>query len=251
MNASRNDSDYPSPRSLRNWDPELEELIGYSVTPVEPSAELKASLFDALPDRQDPEAHAAGEEDSAAHDLTAQDSESAGDDRTVVDLDSRRAFRGARWAVGAAAASVLLIVGGTTIWSPQDTATNTTQHEAAGEVIQGDAAHDVMDSIMAAHDVRSTSINADGANLDVVVSHSMGKGGAMVNGFSAVDKGMGAQVWSIDEHGRARSAGVIAQEPHSDVWMPLPADTMSVMVTEEPISGSHEPSGEILAEQKL
>lgn len=62
---------------------------------------------------------------------------------------------------------------------------------------------------------------------------------------------MGAQVWSIDKAGTARSAGVIGQDPHENVWMPLPADTMTVRVTEESMAGSEQPSGTVLAEGAL
>lgn len=117
--------------------------------------------------------------------------------------------------------------------------------------MQGAAAENHMHSIMAMGDVRSVSLQADGSTLDVVVSAEMDSGGAMVNGAPVLKRGMGAQVWSIDKAGNARSAGVIGQDPHDNVWMPLPADTMAVRVTEEPLGGSHAPRGTVLAEERL
>ena len=108
-----------------------------------------------------------------------------------------------------------------------------------------------MHAIMGASDVRSADMDAKGANLSIVVSDSMGKGGAMVDGQPVVDAGMGAQVWAIGQDGTMRSAGVIGPEPHSDVWMPLPANIEKVMVTEEPMAGSHQPTGRVLAETPL
>lgn len=108
-----------------------------------------------------------------------------------------------------------------------------------------------MHAIMGASDVRSADMDAKGANLSIVVSDSMGKGGAMVDGQPVVDAGMGAQVWAVGQDGTMRSAGVIGPEPHSDVWMPLPANIEKVMVTEEPMAGSHQPTGRILAETPL
>ena len=119
------------------------------------------------------------------------------------------------------------------------------------ELMQGAEAEDHMHSIMAMGDVRSVSLKAEGSTLDVVVSTEMDSGGAMVNGAPELKDGMGAQVWSINKNGAARSAGVIGQDPHDNVWMPLPADTMMVRVTEEPMDGSATPGGTVLAEGKL
>lgn len=169
----------------------------------------------------------------------------------------------------AAAAAVVLLAGvgiagtaGTAHgWWGADSVTQTgpntghsdSEHAAGpgGDPLQGAEAEEHMHSIMAMDDVRSVSLTADGSTLDVVVSSAMDSGGAMVNGAPALKDGMGAQVWSIDKAGTARSAGVIGQDPHENVWMPLPADTMTVRVTEEPMAGSEQPSGTVLAEGAL
>ncbi|MDK7134627.1 hypothetical protein QP413_03530 [Corynebacterium sp. UMB4614] len=47
------------------------------------------------------------------------------------------------------------------------------------------------------------------------------------------------------------SAGVIGQEPHDDVWMPLPGGTASALVTEEVAAGAAQPTGAVLANVTL
>ncbi|MDO4684994.1 MAG: anti-sigma factor [Corynebacterium sp.] len=108
-----------------------------------------------------------------------------------------------------------------------------------------------LDEIMTATDVQSGNGQAMGAQLEIAVSKEMGKGGLMVNGAPKLDDGMGAQVWAVMENGDMKSAGVIDQSPHTDVWMPLPAETTKVMITEEPMSGSASPEGTVLEEVTL
>ncbi len=188
---------------------------------------------------------------------------SAPEDDIVVSLSGRRQAGGAgedlgseRWrglrrgwagAVSIAAAVVLVagvgvgvVAGWPSLFGKSDSST----------VVTADGTRK-MHEIMAANDVRSAAVEAEGASLSIVVSSDMNAGGAMVNGAPTLGRGMGAQVWSIDSKGNARSAGVIGQEPHSDVWMPLPGDTMAVQVTVEPMSGAQSPQGEVLASAEL
>ena len=252
---------------------ELESDLAALAEPVAPPSQLKADIMDAITSGKFPQVSPGNEvapgEDSAASNVVPL-SKAAG---------SRRGF--GRVAVAAAAAVVLLagvgIVGTTSgLWgsSSEDSnvaesnskqPTQNVEEEApevfsddegaaradGDELMQGKEAEDHMHSIMAMGDVRSVSLKADGSTLDVVVSAKMDSGGAMVNGAPDLKNGMGAQVWSIDERGSARSAGVIGQDPHDNVWMPLPADTIMVRVTEEPMDGSKEPGGTVLAEGKL
>ena len=108
-----------------------------------------------------------------------------------------------------------------------------------------------MHAVMGAEDARQGQADAMGAKLDIVLSSDMGKGGAMVNGQPALPDGMGAQVWAVMDNGAMESAGVIGQEPHDDVWMPLPGGTASVLVTEEVAAGAEQPSGTVLAKVQL
>lgn len=251
---------------------ELEADLAELAEPVAPPTQLKSDIMDAIASGEYPQVAPSDEvapgEDSAASNVVPL-SKVAG---------SRRGF--ARAAFAAAAAVVLVagvgIVGTTSgLWGGSENAdlaeNNTNQSVEDGgadapevfsdaegtvqgpsdELMQGKEAEDHMHSIMAMGDVRSVSLKADGSTLDVVVSEEMDSGGAMVNGVPVLKDGMGAQVWSIDERGSARSAGVIGQDPHDNVWMPLPADTIMVRVTEEPMTGSKEPGGTVLAEGKL
>lgn len=246
---------------------ELEADLADLAEPVAPPSQLKSNIMDAIASGEYPQ--------------VAQGAE-AGEDNVVPLSKARGARRGFARTAFAAAAAVVLVVGvgilGTTsgLWGSgedADLAENNTNQSVEGngeeapeafsdaevtgqgangeEPMQGAEAEDHMHSIMAMGDVRSVSLKAEGSTLDVVVSAEMDSGGAMVNGAPLLKDGMGAQVWSIDNNGAARSAGVIGQDLHDNVWMPLPADTMMVRVTEEPMDGSATPGGTVLAEGKL
>ena len=218
--------------------------------PVAPPPELKDSIMaqlDGLPQVEPVDSDS----------IEQPDADASPEEDNVVSLSGRRKAGGQGsgglrqgWAsVVSIAAAVVLVagvgVGAVTGWPSLFGGGSESQ-----TVITADGAKK-MHEIMAAEDVRSASLNADGARLAVVVSSEMNAGGAMVNGAPTLDKGMGAQVWSIDREGNARSAGVIGQEPHTDVWMPLPSDTMAVKVTVEPMSGASSPQGEVLAQIEL
>lgn len=246
---------------------ELEADLADLAEPVAPPTQLKSNIMDAI---------ASGEYSQVAP------GEEVGADNVVPLSKARGTRSGFAHTAFAAAAAVVLVAGvgivGTTsgLWGGGENAeladNNTNQSvedgggeapeafsdtEGAGqgangdELMQGAEAEDHMHSIMAMGDVRSVSLKAEGSTLDVVVSEEMDSGGAMVNGAPVLKDGMGAQVWSINKSGDARSAGVIGQDPHDNVWMPLPADTMMVRVTEEPMDGSTAPGGTVLAEGKL
>ena len=268
--------------AMRDREAELEADMAALAQPVEPSPQLKSSIMDAIASGKFPQV-APGEQEDAGRDDARVSADNVvplsrvPDSRSAVPAGAPSGVEAsggtgsdgpspvARGLLAAAAAVVLLAgVGfrGTTNgwWGGGQSVTHSDQQEsdaedqppsAGDEPLQGAAAEDYMHSIMAMDDVRRLSLSADGSTLDVVVSTSMDSGGAMVNGIPQLGDGMGAQVWSIDKGGNARSAGVIGQDPHDNVWMPLPADTMKVRVTEEPAAGSEQPSGSILAEGAL
>ncbi|WP_342318988.1 anti-sigma factor [Corynebacterium mayonis] len=189
---------------------ELDELMEGSATPIAPPDELKLSIMSAI-------ATTPQVSSLAAH---------------------RRANRSTRFFAAAAASFVLLTgIGSVAFFSSR--APEPDSVTAAGI--------DEMHAIMDASDLRQGTADAMGASLDIVVSSGMGKGGAMVDGQPALGNGMGAQVWAVMSDGAMMSAGVIGQEPHDSVWMPLPGDTVSVMVTEEPANGMPQPTGPVLA----
>lgn len=152
---------------------------------------------------------------------------------------------------GLAAAALLVVVA---VLTP--VLDNATDGAGEGTIVAEDAdstadGHEQMHEIMSAADLVSGATSAEGARLHIVSSTEMGKAGAMVDGQPDLADGMGAQVWSVDKNGVVRSAGVIGQDPHEDVWMPFDAATHKVMVTEEPAAGSTSPSGRMLAEVVL
>ncbi len=193
-------------------DKDIEDLFNSAATPVTPPPELKDSIM-------------------ARIDATEQ----------VTDLATRKNRPGQLLA--AAAAAVVLIAGGG-VAVTQFTTDESTESVTAQGI-------DEMHAVMGADDARQGQADAMGANLDIVISSDMGKGGAMVNGQPALDDGMGAQVWAVMDDGAMESAGVIGQEPHDDVWMPLPGGTASVLVTEEVAAGAAQPTGTVLANVEL
>ena len=191
-------------------DKDIEDLFNSAATPVTPPPELKRSIMERI-------------------DATDQ----------VADFDTARKNRSGRRLTTAAAAAVVLIAGG------GFAVTQITVDESRESVTAQGV--EEMHAIMEADDARQGQADAMGASLDIVISSDMGKGGAMVNGQPALDDGMGAQVWAVMDDGAMESAGVIGQEPHDDVWMPLPGGTASVLVTEEVAVGAAQPTGAVLA----
>ena len=195
-------------------DKDIEDLFNSAATPLTPPPELKRSIMERI-------------------DATDQ----------VTDFDTARKNRSWRRLTTAAAAAVVLIAGGGFAVT-QFTVDESRESVAAQGV-------DEMHAIMEADDARQGQADAMGASLDIVISSDMGKGGAMVNGQPALNDGMGAQVWAVMADGAMESAGVIGQEPHDDVWMPLPGGTASVLVTEEVAVGAAQPTGTVLANVTL
>ena len=195
-------------------DKDIEDLFNSAATPVTPPPELKRSIMERI-------------------DATDQ----------VADFDTARKNRSGRRLATAAAAAVVLIAGG------GFAVTQFTVDESRESVTAQGV--DEMHAVMEADDARQGQADAMGASLDIVISSDMGKGGAMVNGQPALDDGMGAQVWAVMDDGAMESAGVIGQEPHDDVWMPLPGGTASVLVTEEVATGAAQPTGAVLANVTL
>ena len=195
-------------------DKDIEDLFKSAATPVTPPPELKRSIMERI-------------------DATDQ----------VADFDTARKNRSGRRLATAAAAAVVLIAGG------GFAVTQFTVDESRESVTAQGV--DEMHAIMEADDARQGQADAMGASLDIAISSDMGKGGAMVNGQPALNDGMGAQVWAVMADGAMESAGVIGQEPHDDVWMPLPGGTASVLVTEEVAAGAAQPTGTVLANVTL
>lgn len=185
--------------------------------------------------------------------LRAKASSATAQSASARSAASRKSAPRKTWVLagGLAAAALLVVV---TVLTP--VLDNATDGAGEGTIVAEDAdstadGHEQMHEIMSAADLVSGATSAEGARLHIVSSTEMGKAGAMVDGQPDLADGMGAQVWSVDKNGVVRSAGVIGQDPHEDVWMPFDAATHKVMVTEEPAAGSTSPSGRMLAEVVL
>lgn len=240
-------------------DAELADALALSTVPVTPSDSLKDTVLAAI-DEIEPEGDsgapatagvdtvkstdAAATDPDAAEpaDVTAAkaDSGGAGAGR-VIDLGNWR-FRLSKQRIMfiAAAAAVVALLAGSgfllpkLIFAPSTGPTN-----------------QAMSEIMQSEDAQSITMSSSGVQLHLVSSTTMNKAGAMVQGTPEVRKGMGIQVWSVNQAGRINSAGVITPEEHKDVWMPFESATSKVFLTEEPVAGSDKPTGKILEEMQL
>ena len=240
-------------------DAELADALALSTVPVTPSDSLKDTVLAAI-DEIEPEGDsgapatagvdtvkstdAAATDPDAAEpaDVTAAkaDSGGAGAGR-VIDLGNWR-FRLSKQRIMfiAAAAAVVALLAGSgfllpkLIFAPSTGPTN-----------------QAMSEIMQSEDAQSITMSSSGVQRHLVSSTTLNKAGAMVQGTPEVRKGMGIQVWSVNQAGRINSAGVITPEEHKDVWMPFESATSKVFLTEEPVAGSDKPTGKILEEMQL
>ncbi|MGV0361227.1 anti-sigma factor [Corynebacterium minutissimum] len=162
-------------------------------------------------------------------------------DAEVVELPRRRwrAF------VAVPAAAAVLVVG--VVAAPQLLQLGKPDAADSARVEAESPGEKSMHAIMGADDLMQGNADASGAQLDIVSSASMAKSGAMVDGQPQLADGMGAQVWAVSADGDMASAGVIGQDPHDGVWMPFDGAAVKVMVTEEPVGGSAQPTGRTLA----
>ncbi|WJZ01344.1 anti-sigma factor [Corynebacterium freiburgense] len=166
----------------------------------------------------------------------------------VSSLDQRRTSKSSNIGMFVAAAAAIVVLAGAGVWISNSLNGLPEQTLASSSTT---SMPNILSEVMAASDARSGSGEAMGAQFEVAISEQMGKGGLMVNGAPKLDQGMGAQVWAVMPDGQMESAGIIDQSPHTDVWMPLPAKTMRVLITKEPMNGSKTPQGELLEEVTL
>lgn len=249
-------------------DAELADALALSTVPVTPSDSLKDTVLAAI-DEIEPEgdsgtpattgadavtstdaASATGPETAEPADVTTAKADSGGAGASeasgagggrVINLGNWR-FRLSKQRIMfiAAAAAVVALLAGSGFLLPKLLSAPST-----GPTNQA------MSEIMQSADAQSITMSSSGVRLHLVSSTTMNKAGAMVQGTPEVRKGMGIQVWSVNQAGRINSAGVITPEEHKDVWMPFESATSKVFLTEEPVAGSDKPTGKILEEMQL
>ena len=249
-------------------DAELADALALSTVPVTPSDSLKDTVLAAI-DGIEPEGDSGAPATAVADavtstdvattdpdaaepaDMTATKADSGGADGTsktggtgggrVINLGNWQ-FRLSKQRIMfiAAAAAVVALLAGSGFLLPKLLFAPST-----GPTNQA------MSEIMQSADAQSITMSSSGVQLHLVSSTTMNKAGAMVQGTPEVKKGMGIQVWSVNQAGRINSAGVITPEEHKDVWMPFESATSKVFLTEEPVAGSDKPTGKILEEMQL
>ena len=241
-------------------DTELADALALSTVPVTPSDSLKDTVLAAI-DGIEPEgdsgapatavadavtstdaAGTTGPETTEPADVTAAKADSGGTGGgRVINLGNWQ-FRLSKQRIMfiAAAAAVVALLAGSGFLLPKLLSAPST-----GPTNQA------MSEIMQSADAQSITMSSSGVRLHLVSSTTMNKAGAMVQGTPEVRKGMGIQVWSVNQAGRINSAGVITPEEHKDVWMPFESATSKVFLTEEPVAGSDKPTGKILEEMQL
>ena len=244
-------------------DAELADALALSTVPVTPSDSLKDTVLAAI-DEIEPEGDSGAPDAAGADEVTSTDT-AAAEAAEPAEVTAAKADSGGAGSTGgtgggrvinlgnwqfrlskqrimfiAAAAAVVALLAGSgfllpkLIFAPSTGPTN-----------------QAMSEIMQSADAQSITMSSSGVRLHLVSSTTMNKAGAMVQGTPEVKKGMGIQVWSVNQAGRINSAGVITPEEHKDVWMPFESATSKVFLTEEPVAGSDKPTGKILEEMQL
>ena len=240
-------------------DAELADALALSTVPVTPSDSLKDTVLAAI-DGIEPEGDSGAPDAAGADEVTSTDAATTDPDAVEpADVTAAKADSGGtggghvinlgNWQFRlskqrimfiAAAAAVVALLAGSGFLLPKLLSAPST-----GPTNQA------MSEIMQSADAQSITMSSSGVRLHLVSSTTMNKAGAMVQGTPEVKKGMGIQVWSVNQAGRINSAGVITPEEHKDVWMPFESATSKVFLTEEPVAGSDKPTGKILEEMQL
>jgi len=211
--------------------------LALTAEPVQPRPELKAALFAKLADTPQLPAQDAPVHDAPVQDAPAQDAPPA--PLTAAPGPAERAAR-RRWfqrpglILGAAAAAVVLFLGGAFVGSSLS-GTNSYTSQQASALAQINAASDVQ---------RASADVAGGGTATLVWSGELGKSALVANDLPALPGDKTYELWYIRD-GQATPAGTMESEGTGSTWRVLSGQMAAgdtVGVTVEPRGGSTKPT---------
>jgi anti-sigma-K factor RskA len=226
--------------SLRHEVTELADtavLLGRAITPIEPPAELKASIMSLI--ASTPQLPVAPRLVAVEPDATVSPVASVAPE-PVEEFSPSAQKAQARWfakpvmAIVAAAAAIGIIVGGGVL-------VNT-----IGDTQQQNQAADQLAAINAAGDMQqAVSEVAGGGTATLVWSNELQSSAMMVDGLAALPDGKVYELWYIDKSSEARPAGTFGVDSSGKTWRVLDGEMQAgdtVGVTVEPSGGSKTPT---------
>ncbi|MEV8212613.1 anti-sigma factor [Leifsonia sp. NPDC077715] len=216
--------------------------LALTVEPVQPRPELKAALFAKLAETPQLPAQDASAQDAPAQEAPEQ--EAPVQDALSVPAATapgpaeraaqRRWFQRPGLILGAAAAAVLLFIGGAFVGSSLS-GTNSYTSQQASALAQINAASDVQ---------RATAEVTGGGTATLVWSGELGKSALVANDLPALPGDKTYELWYIRD-GQATPAGTMESEGTGSTWRVLSGEMSAgdtVGVTVEPRGGSTKPT---------
>lgn len=104
-----------------------------------------------------------------------------------------------------------------------------------------------LESITTAEDAQVQVIDIYGARGEIHSSAALGQAGLFVTGFPTPPPGIGIQMWTTNPEGVVSSAGMVTPTD-SGTWMPAAPGTTRIMLSEEPETGSENPTGGVIVD---
>ncbi|ANF31389.1 hypothetical protein A0130_06650 [Leifsonia xyli] len=211
--------------------------LALTAEPVQPRSELKAALFAKLADTPQLPAQDAPVHDTPVQDAPAQDAPPAlltAAPGPAERAAQRRWFQRPGLILGAAAAAVVLFLGGAFVGSSLS-GTNSYTSQQASALAQINAASDVQ---------RASADVAGGGTATLVWSGELGKSALVANDLPALPGDKTYELWYIRD-GQATPAGTMESEGTGSTWRVLSGQMAAgdtVGVTVEPRGGSTKPT---------
>lgn len=221
--------------------------LALSAEPIEPRPELKAALFAKLADVPQLPAQDAVAQDVVEQDARAQDvsqppvapapTPSIPTSSTLGPAEraaTRRWFQRPALILGAAAAAVVLFVGGAFVGSALS-GNNSYTSQQASALAEINAASDVQ---------RATAKVEGGGTATLVWSGALGRSALVANDLPQLPQGKTYELWYMRD-GQAIPAGTMEPEGAGSTWRVLAGDMAAgdtVGVTVEPRGGSDKPT---------